>query len=496
MKRIFILVMAVLVLLQGGNYMIIRTKMLTDAIYSPAPSVSGTAIRTQVNDSVGEVAALIEQDITVNKKLSPAGDFTGTINGGVPTLTEPGLSAAFNAHLLDITQLGLARYGIRHVNSTDTITRIGSSVGKISNISPSVNDFDSIMPWAGIRRCNLADNLNVNAYYGDASYTENGSNGQVMVEVPAFYYSRVQVDADTVETYISMLPLAGYKRHPWFYDASGFPVNKKYISAYEGSLYDVSALAYLLTDQQVADFTVTTGDKLSSIAGAKPCSGLTQNLTLSMSRILANNRGTGWQQQYFNAVSAIQMLFTVEYASLNSQVTIGQGVVNIADDALTNMSLITGGTSSLGNKSGRATGTDGLVSVSYRGIENFWGNIWKWVDGINIQNTNAFLCKINGSFVSDVFTGNYVQAMTLANVNGYMSKAGLNYNFDYGFLPAEVLGTSSSRYADYFYQNGVGAFVGMLGGTWANGALVGAFFWNANDGSTYRVRSIGARLCA
>ena len=277
-------------------------------------------------------------------------------------------------------------FGIRHINSTDTITRIGGAVGKVANIYPGINNLDNIMPWAGMRRCNLADNLNVNAYYGDASYIENGSNGQVMVEVPAFYYSRIQIDADTVDTYISMLPLAGFKLHPWFYDVNGFPVNKKYISAYEGSIYDVSALAYLLTDQQVADFTVTTGDKLSSIANAKPCSGLTQDLTLPKSRILATNRGTGWQQQYFNAVSAIQMLIQVEYASLKSQATIGQGVVNKTDDGSTNMSVITGATSFLGNKSGRATGTDGLVSISYRGIENFWGNIWKWVDGINIQN--------------------------------------------------------------------------------------------------------------
>jgi len=396
-----------------------------------------------------------------------------------------------------ITEMGVAKYGIRYKISTDTITRIGNSVGKVANIGDGLNDFNNIMPWAGMRRCNLSDALKVNAYYGDTGYIEDGSNGQVMVEIPAFYYSRQLVDSDTIDTYISMLPLTGMKFHPWFYDANGKTRTKAYFSAYEGSIYDVSASAYLLADEQIADFTVTTGDKLCSIAGVKPCSGLTQNLTLPNSRILATNRGTGWQQQYFNAVSAIQMLLIVEYAGLNSQSKIGQGVANVPDVPNTdNNSIITGGTSYLGNKSGRAVGTDGLVSISYRGFENFWGNIWKWTDGFNISNGFAYISNINGNFVSDVFTGQYIKVGELAHANGYMSKDLLNYNFDYGFVPAECLGTSSSKFADYYYQNSVGAFVARLGGHWRDGAYAGAFYWYLNNSSGYRGRSIGARLSA
>lgn len=395
-----------------------------------------------------------------------------------------------------LTQMGVAKYGIRYKISTDTMIRIGNSVGKTANIGDGLNDFNSIIPWAGMRRCNLSDDLKVNAYYGDAGYVEDGSNGQVMVEVPAFYYSRTQVDSDTIDTYISPMQLAGMKLHPWFFDVNGLLVKKRYFSAFEGSIFDVSASAYLLTDEQVADFTATTGDKLCSIAGAKPCSGLTQNLTLPMSRILATNRGVGWQQQYFNAVSAIQMLLIVEYAKLNSQSAIGQGVANITDDSVSNLSINTAGTSYLGNKSGRAVGTDGLVSISYRGIENFWGNIWKWVDGFNISNGFAYISNINGNFVSNVFTGQYIKVGELAHVNGYMSKALLNYSFDHGFVPAEALGTSSSKFADYHYQNSVGAFVARLGGYWSSGADAGAFYWYLALGSSSRGRNVGARLCA
>ena len=411
------------------------------------------------------------------------------------TLTAYGIKSDFTTPVSPLDSPQYPKYGIRYNSLLGVVTRIGSSVGKVADISPNINDFDGIAPWSVIKRCNLADDgVTVNAYYGDAGFKEDGSNGQVMVEYTEFYYSRKQADVYNEDIYVSEFLMAGLKRHPWFYDVNGLPIKKRYFSAYEGSLFDVSATAYLLADEQVADFTATTGDKLCSIAGVKPVSGVTQNLTLPNSRIIAVNRGTGWQQQYFNAVSAIQMLLTVEYASLNSQSAIGQGVVDLPSGT-ENESVVTGATSSLGNKSGRAVGTDGLVSVSYRGIENFWGNIYKWVDGFNIQNGFAYISNINGNFVSDTFTGQYVKVGELAHTDGYMSKALLNYNFDHGYLPAEALGTSSSKYADYYRQISVGAFVALLGGYWHYGADAGAFYWILNDGSSDRRRTIGARLC-
>ena len=389
-------------------------------------------------------------------------------------------------------------YGVNFNYTTDTVTRLKNSTGLIANSGTGViNDFNNIMPWAGMRRCNLADDgITVNAYYGEVGYIEDGSNGQVMVEVPAFYYNRALTGVDAEQMYISMSKLSGYELHPWFYNENGLPVTKKYFSAYEGSVYDVSASAYLSEDEQIADFTVTSGDKLCSVAGVKPCSGQTQNLTIVNSRILATNRGAKWQQQYFTAVSAIQLLFIIEYANLNSQAKIGQGVVSVPDVPDTNNnSVVTGETTILGNLSGKASGTDGLVSISYRGIENFWGDIWKWVDGLNINNGIAYISNINANFVSNIFNGQYISKETLKNADGYITKCTLNSNFKYGFLPTQVGGSSTSKFCDYYYQNSVGAFVALLGGYWSAGTYAGAFFWNLTYGSSYRARYIGARLC-
>lgn len=376
-------------------------------------------------------------------------------------------------------------YGLEWNKTTDSYTRLGAAAGK------SRSFFDSIYPWAGMRRCVLNNLGQIVAYYGEAGFVENGSTGQVMVRIPKFYY-RAESFTNGYRWYVSPKPQGGFRVHPAFI-RNGVEKDCIYISAYEGCLYDVSALSYITNDAQVADFTSGTGDKLSSIAGAKPCSGLTQNLTLPNSRILAHNRGSGWELQDFLTSSAIQLLYLIEYATFNSQAQIGRGVVDKTDDNSTNMAVNTGATSSLGNASGKASGTDGLVSVSYRGIENFWGNIWKWVDGLNIQADNKPWVA-DHSFASDTFTSPYTYLNgTLATTNGYAKDILFNSSIDCGFLPTVVGGSENSYLCDSYWQN-TGNKVARLGGFWADGSGAGALCWFLDAASSTRYRDIGARL--
>jgi hypothetical protein len=375
--------------------------------------------------------------------------------------------------------------GLQWNQSTDTYARLEDASGKERSY------FDSIYPWAGIKRCILNDSGQVVAYYGDVNYVENGSTGQVMVRIPKFYYLAKKIDS-IYRWYISPKPQPLFNVHPAFI-RDGIEKDCIYMSAYEGCLYDVSALNYITNDAQVADFTAGTGDKLSSIAGAKPCSGLTQNLTLPNARILAHNRGTGWELQDFLTSSAIQLLYLIEYATFNSQAQIGRGVVDKTDDGSTNMAVNTGATSSLGNASGKASGTDGLVSVSYRGIENFWGNIWKWVDGLNIQ-ADRKPWVADHSFASDTFTSPYTYLNgTLATTNGYAKDILFNSSIDCGFLPTVVGGSENSYLCDYYWQN-TGNRVAMLGGSWDGGSFAGGLCWYLYCASSHRYRSVGARL--
>lgn len=302
--------------------------------------------------------------------------------------------------------------------------------------------------------------------------------------------------------YVSPQPKAGFKLHPAFI-VNGEEQEVIYRAAFEPCIYDVSAGAYLMTDEQIGDFTASTGDKLSSIAGAKPCSGVTQNLTRANARTLAANRGSGWCQDYTISHSATEMLMLIEYASFNMQSAIGAGHTNRTDDGSTNMSELTGATSNLGNASGAVEVEIGdditIIMVSYRGEENLWGNIWKHEDGINVlaQWTHAFYIADN-AFADSKDDGSYkLVDFPMAFTEGYISAFGYTEEFDFLFIASEVLGNSSLPVGDYTYSyvSTNGWHIVISGAPWNGGSSTGPFYRHSGNPPSYRHRNVsGGRL--
>ena len=406
-------------------------------------------------------------------------------------------------------------YGVEVDFKNRRFTRLAGAVG----LNPGA-DFDSVNAFGGRKRCILTNEGVVLAYYGDAAYTETGAllravtigettypvgtKVQVMVEQPRFYYKVVPLELEPISGgdghhmrkaryYVSDQPRSGFKLHPLFkYNTA--ENEKVYLSAFEGCLWDKSANTYLLNDEQVADFAA---DMLSSIGNAKPVSGLTQNLTRANARALAHNRGTGWEIQTAASASASQMLMLVEYASFNMQEKIGVGVTSKVDDGATSMTEITGATTNLGNASGAVMNANNFNVVTYRGEENLWGNIWTFVDGMNINAKGIHkLYVADHAFADSVLDGAYKDTgITLAKANGYVSAFGYNEAFDWLFVTSEVLGNSSLPVGDYFWQNHTynAVMIALLGADWDDGADAGAFDWKVNDAPSYRHRAIGAR---
>ena len=418
-------------------------------------------------------------------------------------------------------------YGVEVDFANRTFTRLAGAVGRTAGTG-----FDSIEAFGGRYRCNLTDAGVEVAKYGDAGYTETGALTQaitlgedddavtypvgtvvqVMVKQPKFYYKVVPLKMDKISGgkgyhlrkaryYVSMTKQPGFKIHPAFM-VNGVEQDFIYLSAYEGSLYDVSASAYILDDSQVADFTASTGDKLCSIANAKPASGLTQDFTRRKCGILAENRGTGWTQAFAATASATQMLFLIEYASFNTQNKIGMGNVSKTDDGSTNMSELTGATANLGNASGAVTNGNNINIVTYRGEENLWGNIWKWIDGINLyanKDTNHNVYIADHSFTESKNNDHYKDAgFVTPATSGYVNAFGYSEDYDWLFLPSEVGNGASTSVpvGDYYYQNAASAGyrVAFLGGVWDYGAYDGGFCWGVAYGPSRRIRSIGGRL--
>lgn len=384
------------------------------------------------------------------------------------------------------------------------------------------DDFSALNPWGGRKRCILADDGTVLAYRGETGYTEagattqaitvgdteypSGTKVQVMVEQPIFYVKTVPVSGVAANSgrgkqyskaryYISPTPKTGFKPVGGFKDANGNLQNKIYLAAYEGCVYDSSAGTYCKDDTLVADFAT---DMLSSIASAKPASGLTQSLTRANARKLANNRGAGWQLSNIFSLSATQWLILVEYASFDAQTKIGKGVSNFADDNSTNMALVTGATAGIGNGSGIPDGgTDGKCSVSYRGEENLWGNIWTWLDGINIYNTateSTVYVKEFGAMADDTVNGYTALGFSAKNGAGYISAFGIDTDLAEVFIPVALSGSSTLPVGDYFWNQNTGWRVAILGGKWDSGSYCGAWYLSWHDASSTRYRYVGGRL--
>ena len=388
-------------------------------------------------------------------------------------------------------------------------------------------DFNSFHAFGGRRRCNVADDGTILAYYGDDNYADDGSNGQVMVYQPAFYYRVVPLIFDKNTTtgvgyhlrkanyYISDVPYLGFRLHPAFYDENGNAVEYVLMSAYEGSMYDVSASEYV-NDGTNTSTAIEAGDLLCSVAGVKPISGLKKVLSKPNIETLAKNRGSGWHLETIKITSANQLLMMVELGTMNTQTAIGQGVVSVSDNSSYNCSSYTGSTASLGNTTGQATETvneiggtettyttSGRLAITYRGVENPWGNIWKHIQGINIYGDH----KMDGGqpYVANNFVfseskngDNYEPVgFTLPNTNGYVNAMGYgSKEFDWLLMPSEVGGTSALPVGDYCYvtDNLLGYSIALWGGCWNRGTYAGGFNWHCNSGVGYRGRTIGGRL--
>lgn len=404
-----------------------------------------------------------------------------------------------------------------------TFTRLAGAVGLSAN-----SDFDKFTMYGGRKRCNVLDDGTIVAYYGDEGYVEDGSNGQVMVYQPAFYYKvvplKLEKNSDSgigyhlrkANYYVSSKPKTGFKLHPAFYDENGNAINYILFSADEGSMFDVSAGAYV-NDNVDESITYEDGDLLCSVAGKKSISGLRKGLgTKSNLEQMAQNRGSGWHLETIKATSANQLLMIIELGTMNSQTGIGQGIVSIPDNKAYNCSSLTGSTAELGNSTGQATETvneiggtettnnvNGKVSVTYRGVENPYGNIFKHIQGVNVWGDGS-MCG-GQPYVANNFTFNESKnsdnyegvGFTLPNANGYINAMGYGKEeYDWLLLPSEIGGTSALPVGDFFYvTSDLNDYRIVLGGgSWNYGSYDGSFFGRCGYNVGSRDRSAGGRL--
>lgn len=374
--------------------------------------------------------------------------------------------------------------------ATTVVTRQVDFTNNTSPVAPTAADLAASPVYTGITRCNVADDGTILAYYGDSGYTEDGSNGQVMVKIPKFYY---KLDANGASSggnigvgqwYISETQLdSSYKLHPAFINANGDEVDYFLIGAFESTFQNGSTYTA----------TYNASYKMASVGSnggtsIKPGASFTR----PQGRACASARGTGWYQIGFKQIQAVQMLFGVEFG-FNSQNTVGQGYTYSSNTATTYVGQTTNVTSGDTTTGGGSAGD--MKPVCWRGIENLWGNIFSWIDGF-IGNSGTGYFKNDYNFDDTYSSSTYTQIGFTLPSTGYSTYFGYDSTNDWIIFPhsASSSANPTGSIRDRFYLNTSTNCMCSLGGYWNIGANAGLFCFNVYYDSSKSSSVIGARL--
>ncbi|MGL5724486.1 hypothetical protein, partial [Cetobacterium sp.] len=244
-------------------------------------------------------------------------------------------------------------------------------------------------------------------------------------------------------------------------------------------------------------------NQMRSIAGVIPTRSITQAAALDKSR---QGRNTRFSIDCKYGIAAVTLLFLVEFQSLNSQDVAGRGKVDyVYQDVVDNgyVELTTGDTIALGDRTGylEVRGeTNGKTSMSYRGIEDYYGGIWRHVTGFFVTDEGY---HHTGDYTKFGTIGSYT--LTKANplmgvedgkeVSGYVTGMERISALDFDFLPSAIGGATSTYYCDHFWSHRKGQTnIALFGGPWYYGSNCGVFCWAWHYVASIADVNIGARL--
>ena len=439
--------------------------------------------------------------------------------GSVKRVSPETLSGRMNL----LSNIELNSYGIEFDTtvSDPTCTRVGN-----------MSLHRTLPIQSRMRGCILDDDGNVVEYLPQNSWvssTRDGSKGQVMVEVPE-HWRRCLTNGTKRRVDLAEEELPGFRHVP-----------RTYVSAYEATVDRTTAdkLKLCSVVNTTANFrggnnNATLDDTAKSQLGMPATS-----ISLTDFRTYARNRksgGTGWNIYTYQAHRTLFWLFTVEYATLNSQAAfnaqptaegfhqggLGDGVTTISGSDWNTLNgyypfVPCGLTDSLGNRTGVVEYTINNEAESspiiktfqvprYRGVENPFGHIWQWTDGINVRISpdadkggdglsKVFVCSDPSKFNDSNYDG-YSHVGNEARAEGYVKEVIFGEGGE--IMPKVVGGGSTTYFCDYHYTNipTTETLRGVLFGGNANAGADAGFasalsYYAPSDTGTY----FGSRLC-
>ena len=294
---------------------------------------------------------------------------------------------------------------------------------------------------------------------GTASDIANTSyDGNVMLEFPKIWVKRTE-DANYYYTYIADNQKdSDYKCYANM-DATGAEIDHFYVAAYDGCV---------------------VSSKLRSLSGQTP--GNTIAGSTFITNALANNPSSdyargGWYISQWCDRALINDLLILIGKSTNVQETFGFGHYE-------------GGTSASSLKQTGTLNDKGLFygknvsgyAVKVFGIENYWGNMWKFCAGLMANGTSVYAKMTwntadgssgTGYGTTAVSTSKSIGKTLGGTSGGYTS---VTYNSQYGNIPITASGSSDTYECDGLWFNATAnVYFALVGGDCNGGLRVGAF---------------------
>lgn len=355
------------------------------------------------------------------------------------------------APVFETTNFALG-YGVEwdYSQSTTKLTRLGLASGfgdpapATSLSAQGSSPFDNVMPWAGMKRYNVIN--------GEISYSEDDagfsmSEYDTVVYIPPFYYAAYKDETNSKWRWaISPTEKEGFALHP----GSG-----RYIGRYH-----------------------TSGD--STAVYSKPGTQPLVNTARPNFRTYSHNKGSNWWMIDIATWSALQLLFMVEFADLNSQRKLGKGYGS--------------GSQALGTTDAAVyhTYNGGDTTNQYRWIEQPWGRVLDWVDGFVAASRACYIGTNNSTFTDS--TSSLRKADTTLPYPGWITGLGYSNKFPWAMLPDTASNGSSSTFIpDYVYSSS-GTYALSVGGGYKSSDYCGLFYFDANSGASGTYSNLGSRL--
>ena len=307
-----------------------------------------------------------------------------------------------------------------------------------------------------------------------------GEDGDVMIEFPKFAY-KIKTEGTFITVSVSNDNSVISNDADYTYDAFS-----RLVEGDLGHFYKGAFKGY-----------IDGNGKLRSIAGVKPTVGT----SLVSARTAAQANGAHYQQSTYAQLKALQCLYLIKYGNRDSQTAAGVGytVVGSSNTSyITNYNAFnTDNIANLTSLSNRGMNYAGYTNTHMRlfGIEDFWGNVWEWIEGIKTANNdwvailswNNFLNE--GASISEESVS-FNLPTNAANQTDYALD--VSGDTKTGFLMTAKGGSTSTYWPDC--QSFNRGKVLNHGGRWTYGPKAGLFCFNFANAADVADTNTGARL--